>query len=148
MADFTNITHTMTNVFLLREFIQEVWNEKRLDRISRYVAEDYTVFLDNADPWEGKTLMHEEFKTRLHYSFNSFSDIHFEITSSIEDGNTVAINWVMTGMNDGKIGDIQPTHKRIQAEGITLYHFRNGKICGHSQVFDRAAIMRQLGFTR
>lgn len=41
--------------------------------------------------WERKKLNHQEFKDRLDFSFNSFPDINFEITSAIEEENHVAI---------------------------------------------------------
>jgi steroid delta-isomerase-like uncharacterized protein len=138
----------MDNETTLRKFMQKVWNEKDFDSISQFVSSEYTVYLDSSDPWEGKTLNHSEFKTRLNYSFNSFPDINFDIKTAISDGDFVAILWVMTGTNTGKIGDYPPTNKKIQADGFTIYHFNGGKICGHTQVYDRTTIMKQLGFLR
>lgn len=136
----------MDNEEILRAFMQKVWNEKNVDCISQYVASEYTVYRDNADPWEGKTLNHDDFKARLNYSFNSFPDINFDIKMAISDGDFVAITWVMTGTNTGSIGGYPPTNKKIQANGITIYHFNDGKVCGHTQVYDRTTIMKQLGF--
>lgn len=138
----------MDNVTTLKEFMQKVWNEKDFDSISQFVAPEYTVYQDNADPWEGKTLNHSEFKARLNYSFNSFPDINFKIKTAISDGDSVAIVWGMTGTNTGKIGDYPPTNKKIQADGITIYRFKEGKVCGHTQVYDRTTIMKQLEFLR
>lgn len=138
----------MDNETTLREFMQSVWNEKNVANISKYLAEEYTVYLDNADPWEGKTLNVNEFETRLNYTFNSFPDIHFDIKTAVSDGNLVAITWVMTGTNTGKIGEFPATNKKIEANGTTIYHFVDRKICGHTQVYDRTTIMKQLGFIK
>ncbi|MBL7832196.1 MAG: ester cyclase [Saprospiraceae bacterium] len=138
----------MDNETTLRKFMQKVWNEKDFDSIFEFVSSEYTIYHDTSDPWEGKTLNHSEFKTRLNYSFNSFPDIHFDIKTAISDGDFVAILWVMSGTNTGKIGDCPPTNKKIQADGITIYHFNAGKVCGHTQVYDRTTIMKQLGFLR
>jgi predicted ester cyclase len=62
------------------------------------------------------------------------------------DGHYVAITWTMTGTNTGKIGDFPPTNKSIKTNGATIYHFNEGKTGGHSQVFDRTTVVRQLGF--
>jgi steroid delta-isomerase-like uncharacterized protein len=97
-------------------------------------------------PWDGKTINHEEFKVRLNYSFNSFPDIHFAVKTLVADGSNVAITWIMTGTNLGNIGDIPATKKPIKTFGTTIYHFKDGKICGHSQVFDRTTVIKQLGF--
>jgi steroid delta-isomerase-like uncharacterized protein len=137
----------MSNETILREFIQTVWNEKRVAKIPTFLANEYTVYKDNADPWEGKTLNWTDFEIRLKYSFNSFPDIHFEIKTAVSDGEIVGISWVMTGTNTGKIGDYPATNEKVEANGVTLYHFKEGKICGHTQVFDRTTIMKQLGFS-
>jgi steroid delta-isomerase-like uncharacterized protein len=138
----------MTNEIILKEFMQKVWNEKDFNSIALFVDPAYTIHIDTGDPWEGKTLTHDEFKTRLNYSFSSFPDLHFAIQDAISDGDYVAINWIMTGTNLGNIGNFPPTNKAINAAGTTIYHFRNNKVSGHSQVFDRTAIMRQLGFLK
>jgi steroid delta-isomerase-like uncharacterized protein len=136
----------MTNETILRNFILKVWNEKDLDIIDQFVSTDYIIHIDTGDPWEGKTLGLDEFKIRLHYSFDSFPDINFDIQSAIADGDYVAITWIMTGTNLGKIGGFPATGKSIKTNGVTIYHFDNGKVCGHSQVFDRTTVMKQLGF--
>lgn len=136
----------MTNEAIVREFMQRIWNEKEYASISKYVTPEYTIYLDNADPWEGKTLGHAEFALRLQYTFDSFPDVHFEIKTAVADGNMVAITWVITGTNTGKLGELPPTLKKIEAKGATFYHFKEGKITGHTQVYDRTSIMRQLGF--
>jgi len=136
----------MNNEKILRKFIEEVWNKKGFDKVEKYVHDKYTIYVDNADPWEGKTLNQADYKERLKFSFNSFPDMHFEITSAIEDGNHVAISWILTGTNLGKIGDYPATNKCIKTKGVTIYHFKDGLIHGHTQVFDRITVMKQLGF--
>jgi len=136
----------MTNATILQDFMQKVWNEQDFSAIPTFLAPAYTIHLDHTDPWEGKTLTHEEFRVRLGHSFGPFPDMHFAIKSTIADGDSVAITWVMTGTNLGNIGDIPATNRSIEAEGMTIYYFKEAKICGHSQVFDHSTIIRQLGF--
>lgn len=136
----------MNNESLLREFIQKIWNEKSFDSVAEFVSPEYTVHFDTGDPWEGKTLNNEEYAVRLRYSFDSFPDIHFAIQSATSDGECVAITWIMTGTNLGTIAGYPPTNKAINTTGVTIYHFDNGKVCGHHQVFDRTTVMKQLGF--
>lgn len=136
----------MSKEDILREFMAEVWNNQRKDTVHKYIADEYQIHLDTGDNWEGKTLDHQEFKERLDFSFNSFPDINFEITSAIEEEKHVAITWILTGTNLGKIGDFQPTNKKINVKGMTIYFFNGLFISGHSQVFDRKSVMQQLGF--
>ena len=99
----------MNKESFLREFINEIWNKKSYDKVEQYVHTEYTIHLDTTDPWEGKTLTHSKFKERLSFSFNSFPDMNFEITSAIPEENHVAITWVLTGTNLGLIGGYPPT---------------------------------------
>lgn len=136
----------MNKEIFLREFMEEIWNKKAFDKVEKYIHPEYTIHLDTADPWEGKTLSHEEFKTRLKFSFDSFPDMNFEITVAIPEENHIAISWILTGTNLGNIGDFPPTKKSIRTEGFTIYHFKDNLINGHTQVFDRVMVMKQLGF--
>ena len=136
----------MDKELFLREFMKEIWNKKNYDKVEQYVHEAYTVHLDTGDPWDGKTLTHSEFRKRLSFSFNSFPDMNFEITSAIPEENHVAITWILTGTNLGMIGEYAPTKKAIDTTGITIYHFKDNLISGHTQVFDRTTVMKQLGF--
>jgi steroid delta-isomerase-like uncharacterized protein len=136
----------MDNVAILKEFMESVWNKKDFDSVEKFVDAEYTVHLDTGDPWENKILNNDEYKTRLKYSFDSFPDINFDIQTAVADGEYVGITWIMTGTNLGNIGNFPPTGKTIKTFGTTIYHFRSGKVCGHTQVFDRTTVMKQLGF--
>jgi len=136
----------MSKENILREFMEKVWNNQRKDLVEKYVAKKYQIHLDTGDNWEGKILNHKAFKERLDFSFDSFPDINFEIQSAIEEENHVAITWILTGTNLGKIGDSPPTKKKIKTNGMTIYFFDGNLITGHSQVFDRTTVMQQLGF--
>ena len=136
----------MNKEIFLKEFMDEIWNKQGFDKIEQYVHPSYTIKLDTADPWEGKTLSHDDFKERLSFSFNSFPDMNFEITSAIEEESHVAITWILTGTNRGLIGGYPPTNKTIRTTGMTIYHFTDNLISGHTQVFDRVTVAKQLGF--
>lgn len=136
----------MSKSNILKSFMNEIWNSQKQESVDFYLHDQYTIHLDNQDPWEGKTLSKSEFIERLQYSFNSFPDINFEITNVIEDGDNVACTWILTGTNSGKIADFPPTHKKIRTEGMSIYHFTGEKLSGHTQVFDRTKVMQQLGF--
>lgn len=136
----------MNNETILREFMDRVWNKQEFESVETFVDPEYKIHLDHGDPWEGKTLSNEEYKTRLKYSFDPFPDMHFDIQSAVADGDCVGITWIMTGTNLGSIATFPSTGKAIKTFGMTIYYFRDGKVYGHSQVFDRATVIRQLGF--
>jgi len=136
----------MSKESILREFMDKVWNNQQKELVDKFVSHEYHIHLDSGDNWEGKVLTHEDFKERLDFSFNSFPDMNFDIKSVIEEDDHVAITWILTGTNLGKIGDLPPTNKKIRTSGMTIYYFSGSLISGHSQVFDRRAVWNQLGF--
>ncbi|WP_299314783.1 ester cyclase [uncultured Aquimarina sp.] len=122
----------MNKESFLREFMDKIWNKQGFEKVEQYVHPEYTIHLDTSDPWEGKTLTHSEFKERLKFSFNSFPDMNFKITSAIQEENHVAITWILTGINLGMIGEYSPTKKAIKTKGMTIYHFKDILINGHT----------------
>ena len=137
----------MNKALFLREFMDEIWNKKHLENVGAYIHEQYTIHLDPTDPWEGKTLSRSEFIHRMESaSFGPFPDMNFEITTTVEDEHHVAATWILTGTNLGNIGEIPPTNKSIETKGMTIYHFKDNLINGHTQIFDRKTVMEQLGF--
>ncbi len=136
----------MNKEAFLRGFMDQVWNNQAYDKVEKYIHKEYKIHLDTEDKWEGQTLSHAAFKKRLKFSFDSFPDMNFEITSAITEEKHVAITWVLTGTNLGMIGGLQPTGKTIKTKGLTIYHFKENLINGHTQVFDRGSVMKQLGF--
>jgi predicted ester cyclase len=65
--------------------------------------------------------------------------------NAVADGDCVAITWTLRGTNTGPLGAMPPTGRRVETRALTVYHFKDGQIAGHTQVVDRVAIARQLG---
>jgi len=79
----------MDPLALVKEFIEEIWNKKDVSHLVKYIQTAYTIFLDNTDPWEGKTIDLDTFIARLQNSFLPFPDIHFNVKTAVADGNAV-----------------------------------------------------------
>ncbi|MGE0040341.1 MAG: ester cyclase [Vicinamibacterales bacterium] len=133
------------NARTLRAFMTRVWNEGDLAAADQWLAPAYTIHSDPGDPWEGRTLDRDGFRARLAASRAPFPDLAFEIHDTIADGDRVAISWTLRGTNTGPLGGQPPTGRRVETRGLTVYHFEDGRIAGHTQVVDRVAIAQQLG---
>lgn len=72
-------------------------------------------------------------------------DMHLELTLSIPEENHVAIQRILTGTR-GNVGERPPNKSSIRTNGMTTYHFKDGLIGGHTRIFDRRTVRRQLGF--
>jgi steroid delta-isomerase-like uncharacterized protein len=135
----------MTNVGVLAAFMEAVWNRGDAAAVDQFVGEQYTIHSDPGDPWDGKTLSRSAFKDRLNQSRGPFPDLHFDVTDTVANGDTVAIAWTMTGTQTGFLGGQPPTHRRFMTHGMTIYYFLDGQLTGHRQVVDRLSVVQQLG---
>ena len=133
------------NARTLADFMESVWNRGDASAVDRFLADGYRIHSDPGDPWDGATLSPEGFKERLRSSRAPFPDLRFEIDETIAEGDRVAIAWRMRGTHTGPLGPYPATGRRIDVPGMTVYYFRDGRITGHRQVVDRAAVAQQLG---
>lgn len=136
--------HT-SNKELLIKLIDDVWSQGNLDIVEELVAPLYTLHHDPGDPLEGQTIDIATFKNRVQQSRNIFPDQKFHILEFICEENKIAISWNLTGTQRGEIPGILPaTNKPINVSGLTIYYFKEGKITGHWQVFDKLGLINQL----
>jgi len=125
--------------------MERVWNGGDLAAVDEFVAPRYTIHSDPGDPWDGQELDLEAFKSRMVTSRAPFPDLEFTLGELLEDGDRVAVSWRVQGTQAGAIGEHAASGKRIDAQGMTIYYFAEGKITGHRQVVDRLTVMQQLG---
>jgi steroid delta-isomerase-like uncharacterized protein len=73
-------------------------------------------------------------------------DLRWEVRSDpIVGTDGIAFEWTLTGTNTGTWGGVRATGQKIQLKGMSFLRIRNGKIVYQSQVYDSAALNRQLG---
>lgn len=77
--------------------------------------------------------------------FAAMPDMHMEVTTITEQGDDVFVHWRLTGTHDGPLMGIEPTHKRIEVDGMDHFVFRDGDVVSNFVVFDQMQYARQLG---
>ncbi|MBK8024233.1 MAG: ester cyclase [Chloroflexi bacterium] len=55
-------------------------------------------------------------------------DFQVTLGDMIAEGDKVAYRWTMTGTHLGEYRGVAPTGRKLHATGITILHFRGGKI--------------------
>ena len=80
----------------------------------------------------------------------AFPERHVTIDVIVEQGDTIAseFTWVATHtgplvMPDGT--EVPPTGKRVEAKGMELVQWRDGKLAVHHMYYDNMALAGQLG---
>ncbi len=130
---------------ILHQFMKKIWNEGDFSDLCEYVAPEYRVSKDDYDPWSGQTIDHEIFRERVLYSRNAFPDLNFDIREMIEDDDSIAVSWVMSGTHLGDLALLPASGRKFSIEGMTFYYFKDGRLCGHSQTFDQFGFLKQMG---
>ena len=128
----------------LSMFMDEIWNSGDFTNLEKYVSSTYEVIDDPGDQWNGQSLNHQEFITRVLHSRNAFPDLNFDIQEMIEGNDKVAIRWVMSGTHNGDLPLLPATGKPFSISGMTFYYFSNGKLSGHRQAFDQLGFITQI----
>jgi steroid delta-isomerase-like uncharacterized protein len=133
---------------LLSDFLEEVWNQGRLDAIGKYLAQRYRIYHDPGDRWHGQELDVAGFTERVRISRAPIPDQRFDVQHLVEEATSVVATWRWSGTHKGEVAGFPPTGKTLTMSGITLYYFDDKRICGHWQVVDRLAIFQQLQANR
>ena len=69
----------------------------------------------------------EGFKQFINLLWNAFPDIKIMFDDIIIEGNKVACRYNLTGTHKGEFMGLQPTHKQLRVNGMTVFSFRDTK---------------------
>ena len=77
---------------------------------------------------------------------SGFSDAQMTQIEIHDAGDTVVVEFVGTGTNDGSIGGLPPTGKHASQQICEVYRFDSeGKVVGGRSYYDQLGILAQLG---
>jgi len=130
-GDLKSLNHRWIDAFNLRD-----WRTESAVRGPDFRAHlsGFPDPLDNAG-WSG-------FMTAF---TTGFPDARISIESSVEEGDTVATRWVLTGTHTGSFQGVPPTGHAVKFAGIEFNRVVNGRLVEHWSMFDNLALLRQIG---
>jgi ketosteroid isomerase-like protein len=77
---------------------------------------------------------------------DAFSDAEVTDAKYYDAGDTVVTEFVGRGTNDGQLGPMPPTSRRVDLPYCEVYHFgSDGKVSGGHAYFDMYGLLVQLG---
>ena len=134
---------TETNKALSRRFLEEVFNQGKLDVLDEITAKDHV----NSGPGTlpGLPAGPEGNKHLVTVYRNAFPDIHFTVDEQIAEGDKVVTRWTGHGTHQGELLGIPATGKSSTVTGIAVDRIVNGKIAESWGIFDQFGMMQQLG---
>ena len=75
----------------------------------------------------------------------AFPDLKFTIEDQFAVDDKVATRWTATGTNKGTLGEMQPTGKRVNLDGLIIDYLKDGKVAERWEIWDQMAMLQQLG---
>lgn len=76
---------------------------------------------------------------------SAFPDFAVEVDHLVADEDNVAFAYRVTGTHEGEFQGVAPTGRRIEARGLQISRFEDGRIVERWGSSDEAGIMDQLG---
>jgi len=66
----------------------------------------------------------------------------------VQDEDTIAIAYTLTGTHTGVFGKVPPTGKKVKIRGMQISKFKDGKMVERWGSSDELGLLRQIGATR
>lgn len=119
----------------------EAINAGNLDALDEVMSPD-VVDHDPAPDQPAGTQGFKEFFTTMR---TAFPDLHVDVEHLVADDENVAFAYRITGTHEGEFQGIAPTGQRVDARGVQISRFVDGRITERWGSSDEAGIIKQLG---
>ena len=129
------------NAAIVREFIEEVINQGKIDQTSQYFWEDMVEQV----PFPGQGPGVEGLKDVLRSMRTAFPDIVFTIEEQISEGDKVVSRFVWTGTHKSEFFGVPATGKAVRVWGVVIDRFEGDRIKDTRILMDGLGMMMQLG---
>ena len=132
---------TDANKRIVREFVQNVFNDHSPDSAHDYLAAEAKWHGGILGTFEGR----ENFTALLRGFLAAFPDLHATEQDMAAEGDLVAVRFVVEATHKGDLLGIPPTGRRVRWDAVDVYRIVNGKIVEEWAADDMAAILHQVG---
>jgi steroid delta-isomerase-like uncharacterized protein len=129
------------NEMLVRRFVTEAINGRRLDLLEQFLAPDYADL--SAGTRAGFSV--EDLRGEFENWFRAFPDHRVEIEQLVAAGDLVATRSACSATHRGEYCGVAATGQIITFAAHEMYRVRNGLISEHWEIWDEAGVLRQLG---
>ena len=139
----TNQGPLSTNRAVVQRFIDEILNRGRFELIAELIHADYRYY----GP-DGTELVGGDALADLLRGFRTgFSDLEALVTTTIDQGDVVAITMMLTGTHDGDFDGIAPTGARLELPIAIFTRLVDGQIVEDREYYDTGTMLAQLGIS-
>jgi steroid delta-isomerase-like uncharacterized protein len=125
----------------VRRLVGEAQESGKLEVVDELLAED---FVDHT-PLPGLPPTREGVKMLFAAMRSAFPDLRVRIDEQVADGEKVVTRKSFLGTHRGEFVGLAGSGRPLDLEVIDVLTFRDGRITEHRVLFDRMALMQQLG---
>jgi steroid delta-isomerase-like uncharacterized protein len=120
----------------------EIWNTGDLEALDAIVDPQFEYRMT---PSFKATTGIDSLKQLVTYYRTAYPDFHITILEEIYAEDKAVLFWTINATNSGP-GIYPPTNKQINVQGMSIYHFTNGKIFDEWIAGNNLLWFQQLGF--
>ena len=131
---------------LINRFVEELWNERRLDVADAIFAKEcVTHQLRSGAPTDAVPRGPEAIKEHVAGWIISFPDLRFSIEQMLSEGDRVVTQLLMEGTHQGAWLGIPASGKKMQIRMFTIHRVVQGKIVEDWVLVESLGVFQQLG---
>src|SRR5690348_15208885 len=108
---------TEDNKTLIRRFFEEVYTKKNLAAIGEFIAPSH---IDHSASAAGSPPGPEGSKQLIGMMLTAFPDLYVTVEDMVAEGDKVVVRLTMHGTQQGSLGGIPPTGKRVAVSTIDI----------------------------
>jgi predicted ester cyclase len=128
-----------------RRLLEETFNQGNLALVDELIAPD-AVNHDPATPPELRGLRGpEQFKRIVGMYRTAFPDVNMVVDDVISSGDKVVLRWHSEGTHRGELSGLAPTGARVSVTGLSIDHWKDGKVVEAWAEWDNLGLARQIG---
>ncbi len=126
---------------VVREFVEEVLNQGRIDAADRLVWDDMVEHV----PFPGQGPGLQGLKNVVRGMRAAFPDMHWHIEEQLTEGDRVLTRFEWTGTHRGEFLGVPATGQLVRVWGMVIDRIQDGRIKETRIIMDMLGLMIQLG---
>jgi len=126
---------------VVREFVEEVLNQGRIDAADRLVWDDMVEHV----PFPGQGPGLQGLKNVVRGMRAAFPDMHWHIEEQLTEGDRVLTRFEWTGTHRGAFLGVPATGQLVRVWGMVIDRIQDGRIKETRIIMDMLGLMIQLG---
>ena len=128
------------NKVAVRRIVEDHWNKKNPALIGELLATDCVLHTPDG------ALKGQDGARQLYTAYaTAFPDFRLSTDDTLADGKKVVVRYTFTGTHKGPLAAVPASGKQANVQGIAIFRLAGGKADEVRFVWDKFALMQQIG---